>query len=194
MTPAACHRASTRGTRLTIALAALVILLSAAGSAFASHYIWRGGNQLHWIRDGTAVAQVYWVDYTGSRWPVNASSIEWNKASRLGAYYLSPSDSCPFHCVGVKAASYGTDDARGWAVLYWDSNGHLTGKTYVRFNNSYAANATKDRAVVCQELGHTIGLDHQGNNSTSCMNGSGTDFNKYPNQHDYDLLYNLYDH
>jgi hypothetical protein len=180
--------------RLIVGAASLVVLLSVAGSALASHYIWRNGNQLHWIRDGTAVAQVYFVDYTGSRWPVNASTIEWNRSSRLGAYYLSPSNNCPFHCVGVKADYFGTDDARGWAVLSWDSNGHLTGQTYVRLNKSYAANATKDRAVTCQELGHTIGLDHQGSSSTSCMNGSGTDFNRYPNQHDYDLLFNLYDH
>ncbi len=174
-----------------IVLGIALFLLSAAGSAMAGHYIVRDGNQLHWERSGTAVAQVYWVDYTGPRWPVNASSIEWNRSARLGAYYLSPSDNCPFHCVGVRADSFGTDDPRGWAVLRWDTNGHLTGATYVRFNNSYAANATRDRAVACHELGHTIGLNER-TAGDSCMNS--TSFNRLPDGHDYNLLSNLYDH
>lgn len=64
------------------------------------------------------------VDHTGNRWPVNASTVTWNQSAHIGVYYRAP-DGCPFHCVGVKANWYGTDDARGWAIVDWDRNGHL---------------------------------------------------------------------
>lgn len=172
-----------------------VVVLAALGpSAAADNYEMGDGYKLHWNRTNTSVAQAYMVDYTGPRWPVNASTVKWNEASRLGVYYLSSTDSCPFHCVAVKADYFGTAEARGFSIIRWDSNGHLTGNTYIRLNNSYAANSTKDRSVTCQEVGHAIGLDHQGSGSDSCMTNSPDRFPMYPNRHDYDILYSLYDH
>ena len=89
---------------VTVALVSAILLglLSAAAPAQASHAYNDGA---HWQRDGTAVAQVYFVDSTPAYWPVNAATIEWNSAANLGAYWLSPSDYCPFHCVPVESGT-----------------------------------------------------------------------------------------
>jgi len=56
--------------------------------------------------------------------------------------------------------------------------------------------------VICQEIGHTFGLDHQSTDGTSlntCMdyyhNTSASDTKStHPNQHDYDELVTIYTH
>jgi len=63
--------------------------------------------------------------------------------------------------------------------------------------------------VMCQEVGHTFGLDHQDENHTNtnlgtCMDytndpsgtlgTNGTLSNEHPNQHDYDQLVTIYSH
>jgi hypothetical protein len=59
------------------------------------------------------------------------------------------------------------------------------------------------KLVVCQEIGHTLGLDHQdenfdNTNSGTCMdytsNPLGPPSNEYPNRHDYDELEIIYSH
>jgi hypothetical protein len=56
---------------------------------------------------------------------------------------------------------------------------------------------------MCQEIGHTFGLDHQDTNFNNanlgtCMdytnNPSGPPSNEHPNQHDYDELVIIYTH
>jgi hypothetical protein len=57
--------------------------------------------------------------------------------------------------------------------------------------------------VICQEPGHTLGLDHQdenfyNTNLGTCMdytaNPLGPPDNEHPNQHDYDQLAKIYSH
>ena len=53
---------------------------------------------------------------------------------------------------------------------------------------------------MCQEVGHTLGLDHQDENFKNtnlgtCMDyTSNPDSNQHPNQHDYDQLEAIYAH
>jgi hypothetical protein len=56
---------------------------------------------------------------------------------------------------------------------------------------------------MCQEVGHTFGLDHQDENFNNanletCMDFTsdpdGPPTNEYPNQHDYDQLATIYKH
>lgn len=137
---------------------------------------------------------MYFVDHTGSRWPVNASTVTWNQSSRLGVYYQTPGN-CPFHCVHVYSGNYGAGDY-GVASVVWDANGHLVNGasgTTVYLNNYYSAASTRDRHTTCQELGHGLGLAHQGLGSTSCMNNNVLN-TQYPNDHDWNMIYELYDH
>jgi hypothetical protein len=53
---------------------------------------------------------------------------------------------------------------------------------------------------MCQEIGHTFGLDHQDEifdnpNLNTCMDYTNSpDSNQHPNQHDYDQLETIYGH
>lgn len=100
----------------------------------------------------------------------------------------------------------------GWlgAAQIWISGSHITQGT-VKVNDSYFNTATYNKAewrsmVMCQEIGHTFGLDHQDEtfdspNLGTCMDytnnpagGSGQLSNVKPNQHDYDQLEIIYSH
>jgi hypothetical protein len=70
-------------------------------------------------------------------------------------------------------------------------------------NSSYQYNNKAEmQHVICQEIGHTLGLDHQSTSGASlntCMdyyhNTSNSDTKStHPNQHDYDELTTIYAH
>ena len=92
---------------------------------------------------------------------------------------------------------------RGWLGLaqIWLTGSHIT-QGIVELNDSYYSLSTYNkpewrRMVMCQEIGHTFGLDHQDENQTNpnlgtCMdytnNPLGPPSNEHPNAHDYDWL------
>lgn len=84
----------------------------------------------------------------------------------------------------------------GLARVWVDEDGHI-GKGEVKLNTSLLVNygpAAADH-VLCQELGHILGLNHQVGALDSCMNdqaplGSVTS----PNAHDAEQLVLIYDH
>ena len=53
---------------------------------------------------------------------------------------------------------------------------------------------------MCQEVGHTLGLDHQDEDFSNLPLGTCMDYsndptlNQHPNQHDYDMLETIYTH
>jgi hypothetical protein len=191
------RRHSRLGNFSTLLIAMLFVGLLLVPVASSSHDIVTPEGVLHWDRNNptpTAVAQAYMVDHTGSRWPVNASAVTWNQSADIGVYWIAPGD-CPFHCVHVRSGNYGPG-FYGKATLVWNNTGHLVGGdngTRMQLNTYYSAAATRDRHVTCQEMGHTIGLDHQGPSSDSCMNDDVLN-TKYPNNHDWVMLGNIYDH
>jgi hypothetical protein len=97
----------------------------------------------------------------------------------------------------------------GWLGLaqIWVGRGHIT-QGLTKVNDTYFSSPTYDtpgwrRLVMCQEIGHTFGLDHQdeafnNQNLGTCMdytnNPSGPPSNEHPNQHDYDQLGITYQH
>jgi hypothetical protein len=68
------------------------------------------------------------------------------------------------------------------------------------FNRSTYNTPAWRNLVMCQEVGHTLGLDHQDedfNNPSleTCMDyASDPTPNQHPNQHDYDMLELIYAH
>jgi len=81
---------------------------------------------------------------------------------------------------------------------------HITQAT-VKVNDSYFNTSTYNTSawrnmVMCQEVGHALGLDHQdttfGNqNLGTCMDYTNDpSTNQHPNQHDYDELASIYAH
>jgi hypothetical protein len=100
----------------------------------------------------------------------------------------------------------GAVELRGWlglAQIWVTSSGHITRGT-VKVNDTYfntpKYNTTIWRAsVMCQEIGHTWGLDHQdesGADFHTCMDyATNPDAdNTHPNRHDYEELALIYSH
>jgi hypothetical protein len=69
-------------------------------------------------------------------------------------------------------------------------------------NDTYEAGspAAERQGVMCQEVGHTYGLDHQDEDFNNANLGTCMDYpndwstNQHPNQHDYDQLVSIYSH
>jgi hypothetical protein len=82
----------------------------------------------------------------------------------------------------------------------WTLGSHIT-KATVKVNDTYFATAKYNtpawrQSVMCQEVGHTFGLDHQdesGADLDTCMDYSIVP-NIHPDQHDYNQLARIYQH
>ena len=72
-------------------------------------------------------------------------------------------------------------------------------------NDTYFSTTTYNKPawkqlVVCQEVGHIFGLDHQDENMSNANLGTCMDYtsdpstNQHPNTHDYDMLETIYAH
>jgi hypothetical protein len=153
---------------------------------------------LHWERFSTSVAYMYIEDHTSAKWPVYASQIEWNKSCCVGAYYAGSQCPSTVHCVKAVEGYYGTAAPYNWfGYTRWtyDANHHFV-SVDIRYNNSYALNATQIRHTTCMEQGHALGLDHEAA-KTSCMYNpiNATDNLKLPSADDYNMLkYKIYNH
>ena len=94
------------------------------------------------------------------------------------------------------------------ASVWVYSDGHIAQGT-VKNNDYYFGSSTyqynneaEKLHVICQEIGHTLGLDHQSTDGSSlgtCMdyyhNTNGLDLlSMHPNAHDYDQLVTIYKH
>ncbi|HEY0589677.1 MAG TPA: hypothetical protein VGD52_26360 [Pseudoduganella sp.] len=102
--------------------------------------------------------------------------------------------------------SYGRNGWLGIAQI-WASGNHITQGT-VKLNDTYFAMSAYNKPewrnmVMCQEVGHTLGLDHQDEdfynaNLGTCMdytsNPAASPNNEHPNLHDYDQLAAIYSH
>jgi hypothetical protein len=98
---------------------------------------------------------------------------------------------------------YGNNGWLGVAQV-WLSGGHISQGT-VKVNDTYF-NTTRynttawKNLVMCQEVGHTFGLDHQDENQTNANLGTCMDYtnlpntNQYANSHDFEQLESIYLH
>lgn len=105
--------------------------------------------------------------------------------------------------VEVCAAKYGRNGWLGIASV-WAAGDHITQGT-VKMNDTYYATATYNtpawrNLVMCQEVGHTLGLDHQDEAFDNANLGTCMDYtndpstNQHPNAHDYEMLETIYAH
>src|SRR5205823_6283738 len=103
--------------------------------------------------------------------------------------------------VEVCNRSYGNNGWLGLAQIWISVGTHIT-QGAVKLNDTYSMNAAEKQHVICQEVGHTFGLDHQstdGNSLDTRMdyyhNTSASDTKStHPNAHDYDELGFIYAH
>jgi hypothetical protein len=130
-------------------------------------------HQLRWADGCCAHPQVWFVDHTGSQWPVTTDTYEWNIAHGVDSLYIW--GSCPNYsgqyCVNVNDANYGCSGWEGQTFLSWNGTSFYLTSVRIELNDAPGCtptNASGYRQDVCQEEGHALGMGH--NSSTdSCM-------------------------
>jgi hypothetical protein len=190
--------------------AALAVSLAVAVPALATHS-WNG---YHWARTANPFT-IKLGDNVSGLWDgmlVTASS-DWSKSTVLDTTVV-PGGTRPKPCkatsgrVEVCSASYGNTGWLGLAQIWITGGTHIVqgvvkNNDYYFGNSTYQYNNTAEmQHVICQEIGHTLGLDHQstsGESLNTCMdyyhNTSASDTKStQPNQHDYDELATIYAH
>ncbi len=199
-------KAGARGV-LAAGLAAAT-MLGAALPATAGH----SWGSYHWARTANPFT-LKLGDNVNSAWDgyLVTTSSDWNKSSVLQTTIVT-GGTTPRTCrptagrVEVCNASYGSTGWLGVAQI-WASGSHITQGT-AKLNDTYFNTAKYNTPawrlmVMCQEVAHTFGLDHQDEtfdnpNLGSCMdytsNPAGPPSNEHPNQHDYDQLVTIYTH
>jgi len=189
------------------------LLVSAAFAAFpassSATHLWAN---FHWARTSNPFT-LKLGDNVTSAWDsyLATASSDWTVSSVLNTDVVT-GGSNPRNCratlgrVEVCNSKYGNNGWLGIASI-WASGDHIVQGT-VKVNDTYFSMAFYNtpawrRLVMCQEVGHTFGLDHQDVNNTngnlgSCMdytsNPAGPPNNEHPNQHDYDQLVSIYSH
>ncbi|HLG08122.1 MAG TPA: hypothetical protein VI409_05570 [Gaiellaceae bacterium] len=197
---------------LSVTVAAVVL----AATATASHS-W--GNY-HWARTSNPFT-LQLGDNVSATWDshLTTASSDWSQSSVLDtavAAGQAKGKNCRPSAGRVEVCSgrYGNTGWLGIAQI-WASGSHIT-QGSVRVNDTYhdAPPYNTDpwrRFVMCQEVGHEFGLDHQDENSSNANLGSCMDYtndpdggsggasssdpsNEHPNAHDFDQLESIYAH
>ncbi|MEP6760039.1 MAG: hypothetical protein ABJA93_01570 [Sporichthyaceae bacterium] len=189
----------------TAALTTMATLLT--GSPAQANHSWGG---YHWARTSNPFT-IALGDNVTSAWDyyLSVASSDWSQSTVLDTTVTAGSVN-PKTCkatlgrVQVCNAAYGQRGWLGIASINITGGSHITQGT-VKLNDSYFAlaqyNTPAYRAfVTCQEVGHTLGLDHQDENFTNPNLGTCMDYtnapstNQHPNKHDYDQLVAIYSH
>ena len=176
-------------------------------AAYANHS-WGG---YHWARTSNPFT-LKLGDNLSSSWKtyLGTASNDWSVSTVLDTNVVvgqSKGNCQPTRGrVEVCNKAYGTNGWLGLAQI-WVSGLHITqGATKLNdtyFNTSKYNTPGWKNLVMCQEVGHTLGLDHQdeifsNTNLGTCMdytsNPLGLPSNEHPNTHDYDQLSLIYAH
>ncbi len=188
------------GKRLLV----IVLLATVAGvsTLFASH----SWGTYHWARTANPF-KLKTGDNVDAKWDAYLDTAigDWNKSTVLDLLKVA-GGSNPRNCrptsgrIEVCNSTYGSNGWLGLAQI-WASGSHIT-QAVSKLNDTYFNTAKYDkpewrRLVMCQEIAHDFGLDHQdeafdNTNLGSCMdytsNPLGPPSNEHPNAHDYEQL------
>lgn len=194
-----------RATLATITLASLLLAISSVAPVASADHSWGG---YHWART-TNPFTLLLGDNVASTWDGHLilASSDWSASSVLDTFITTGSGgrNCKAKSGRVEVCNgkYGNNGWLGLATI-WISGSHITQGT-VKVNDTYFNTPTYNtpawrQLVMCQEIAHTFGLDHQdenfGNaNLNSCMDYTNSpESNQHPNQHDFDQLELIYAH
>ena len=159
--------------------ALLLVPIGLAAPASASH-----GNGLHWIRPtSNMLRNVTVVDRTGSAgW---ASAIQhaigaWNAGLNTVelVYAEGSTGGCALGNRRIEICLGGVSKA-SWS---YNSYSHLTGAV-ITF---YTGHSSAAKAISCHEIGHTLGLRHRTDSTSSCMTSRVSATQIRPTQHDFE--------
>ncbi len=184
-----------------------------AATAFATHS-WGG---YHWART-TAQFTLKLGDNMSADWKpyLSQTSSDWNSPASsstplLTAIVAGQSNKRCSMVAGTTQVCNGKYGNNGWLGL---ASINITGGEHItqgsaKMNDTYFStakynNPNEKQHVVCQEVAHTFGLDHQstdGSSLNTCMDyfsNTGTNATStasiHPNAHDFDELNTIYAH
>ncbi len=190
----------------TVLLAALALSAPVhAGNTWGSY---------HWARTANPF-NLQVVDSVSGNWQqeLNTTLAEWSSpvstdiADVLDMSITSANDKASLRkrCsivtgkLRVCNSSYGPTGWVGLATIGIDTSNHIVAGT-AKVNDSYpqawAIEGFKNH-VMCQEVGHVLGLNHtsvDGSSQNTCMDYSTSLTSQSPNLHDYQVLASIYAH
>lgn len=194
---------SLRSAGPAIVTATVMTLL--AGTASADHtwanYHWSRASNPFTLALGDNLSAV-WDPY------LRTTSSDWSVSNVLDTTIVA-GQSSQRRCqaargrVEVCNAAYGNNGWLGVASISV-SGSHITSGS-VRLNDTYFNTAQYNTTawrnlVMCQEVGHIFGLDHQDEDFSNPNLGTCMDYtnspssNQHPNAHDYEQLQSIYSH
>ena len=196
--------------RIVLAIAAIAAIAAVSAPAAFANHSWGG---YHWARTANPFTVKLGNNLTSSEWQSHLSqtSGDWSQSTVLDTSIVAgqarskncrPTAGRDEICNG----SYGNNGWLGLASIWLQSGSSHIVQGTVKLNDyylgpgaSYAYNNTYEREhVMCQEVGHTFGLDHQDTSGASfgtCMDYSHStnSTSTTPNTGDYDELLCIYD-
>ncbi len=193
-------------TKIGLLASALAVgVMGFAGIAGATHS-WGG---YHWARTANPFT-IKLGDNLSAAWDsyLVTTSNDWSVSSVLDTVIV-PGVVSPKTCkptlgqAEICNSKYGRNGWLGIASI-WATGGHIT-QGAVKMNDTYFNTAKYNtpawrNVVMCQEVGHIFGLDHQDENFSNGDLGTCMDYsndpnpNQHPNAHDYEMLDEIYAH
>jgi len=197
--------------RFRIAVFLALFVLAAIPLSVSASHSWGG---YHWARTSNPFT-LKLGDNVTTIWDghLAAASTDWSTSEVLDtAVVIGQSKGNCLPTTGrveVCNKSYGNNGWLGLASI-WASGSHIT-KGTVKLNDTYFNTSTYNspawrQFVMCQEVGHVFGLDHQDVSFTNPNLGTCMDYtndparddglgnNLHPNAHDYEELAIIYSH
>jgi hypothetical protein len=201
-----CARLASARRRYTVTALLVVWTLALFPLSVSANHAWGG---YHWARTSNPFTLKV-GDNVSSQWDgiLDTTITDWTKSTVLNLTKIA-GQSTNKHCratTGRVEVCNGTYGNNGWlgVASIWASGTHITqgtGKLNDTYFNTAQYNTTAWRNLVsCQEVGHTLGLDHQDENFDNANLGTCMDYtnnpgtNQHPNAHDYDQLVSIYSH
>jgi hypothetical protein len=188
--------------------AAAAVIIGAVASTAAANHSWGG---YHWARTANPFT-IKVGDNVSSAWDgyLQTAAADWSadtEGNPLNATVVAGAAKGKCRSVSGRVevcnGAYGNNGWLGLAQIWVSSGGHITRGT-AKMNDTYFNTAKYNTAawrggVMCQEVGHTWGLDHQdesGADFHTCMDyATNPDAdNMHPNRHDYEELAIIYSH
>lgn len=203
--------------RKVLVLLTAIFLGGTLAVAVNATHSWNG---YHWARTSNPFTLKV-GDNVSSAWDpyLDEAILDWSGSSVLDLTKVTGSTnprSCKAETGKIQAcsASYGNTGWLGIAQI-WVSGKHIT-KATTKVNDTYFDTPTYDtpawrRLVMCQEIAHDFGLDHQDETFDNANLGSCMDYtndpdggvggavsddpsNEHPNAHDFAQLESIYAH
>ena len=190
--------------KIAVFIVLALVIFVGVGVAVASHS-WGG---YHWARTANPFT-LKLGDNVSIAWDsiLATASTDWSVSTVLNTTVVAGQGKASCRAtrgrVEVCNKTYGNTGWLGVAQI-WVSGSHIVQGT-VKANDTYFNTPTYNTTawrnlVMCQEIGHTFGLDHQDENFVNPNLGTCMDYtndpstNQHPNQHDYDQLGTIYGH